>query len=153
MLFILKSPRLSPWAAPSPGGPFFLAGSYHSRVAWLLLRMVVGVVAFVVGRGAGVGSSRAGGSQIYLSARGCALVLSSLCFFDGQPLAAFKHFLVDDKFASTAGHNSSEIMAAPTAVGVSGDGDTEIGAATLGVRASRSYMEDDLNILNFWLSD
>jgi hypothetical protein len=104
-------------------------------VAWLLLRMVLDVVAFVVGRGAGVGSSRAGGSQIYLSARGCALVLSSLCFFDGQPLAAFKHFLVDDKFASTAGHNSSEIMAAPTAVGVSGDGDTEIGAATLGVRA------------------
>jgi hypothetical protein len=30
----------------------------------LLLRMVVGVVAFVVGRGAGVGSSRAGGSHL-----------------------------------------------------------------------------------------
>ena len=34
-----------------------------------------------------------------------------------------------EKFASGERHNKSEIMSAPTQVGVSGDGDAEIGAA------------------------
>ena len=47
MRFILKFPcSFYSLGRPSSGGPFFLAGSYHSRVAWLLLRLrvVVGVV-------------------------------------------------------------------------------------------------------------
>ena len=37
--------------------------------------------------------------------------------------------MVTDKFAPSERRNELEIMSAPTQVGVSGDGDTEIGAA------------------------
>jgi hypothetical protein len=37
--------------------------------------------------------------------------------------------LMTDKFAPSESHNESEIMSAPAQVGVSGDGDTEVGAA------------------------
>jgi hypothetical protein len=119
-------------------------------MACLLLRMVLDVVAFVVGRGASVGSSRVGGSQIYLSARGCALVLSSLCFFDGPTASGVQTFLVDDKFASTAGHNSSEIISAPTSMGCRGMG-IKIGAVLFGERP-QSYTGRDPAVVNILLT-
>jgi hypothetical protein len=42
---------------------------------------------------------------------------------------ALDNLMVTDKFAPSERRNELEIMLAPTQVGVSGDGDTEIGAA------------------------
>ena len=42
---------------------------------------------------------------------------------------ALDNLMVTDKFAPSERRNELEIMSAPTQVGVSGDGDTEIGAA------------------------